>query len=125
VIQLAWEVGHTVIVALLLWVVAGAVLVGMAVAGVAVGAWRAGRWLYGRWSASQGLEAPAEGRGAPVASEGLLRPSSPTGTPATAPSRPHSPRWSAPQDARGAFPAPHPPEPSQSHSGIPTRKEIA
>jgi len=116
VIALAWEVGHAVIVALLLWVVAGAVLVGMAVAGVAVGVWRAGRGLYGRWSASQGLEAPPEGRGAPVASEGLLWLPASTNPSVEAPSRPHSPRWNAPQDGRGAFPAPNPPEPAQSHS---------
>ena len=48
---LAWEVGHAVIVALLLWVVAGAVLVGMAVVGVAVGVWRAGRAFSGSLAA--------------------------------------------------------------------------
>ncbi len=57
-IAVAWETGHTVLVALALWVVAGALVVGMACAAIAHGALWAGKRLYASLSPVAAPEAP-------------------------------------------------------------------
>jgi hypothetical protein len=113
--------------ALAAWIVAGVVAVTVGLYAVVVAGWGIWRVLVAAWTAA-GLRWPQEPAGAPrgssrvsadagapsVAADGRTALPSRPEPPAAGPSRPHSPRQSAPQTPGGPFPAPNPERPSEA-----------
>ncbi len=121
-IALAWETGHTVLVALAWMVLALSIAAGMTATGLGWGAAWAWRRLSASLAAVRAARALGEVRSAGSPSDARTAPRLATGPGMKAPSRPHSPRHSAPQGDGGGFPAPDHSRPSTGRTETSTKE---